>query len=84
MNGMKLLFTDGEWQEVLVGNNLEDGRVPIVFDLRVDDTIQFYLTIEEVEELCNSLMKHIEQFKQEEIHMNDKHEFQVGDLVRLK
>ena len=63
MNGMKLLFTDGEWQEVLVGNNLEDGRVPIVFDLRVDDTIQFYLTIEEVEELCNSLMKHIEQFK---------------------
>ena len=63
MNGMKLLFTDGEWQEVFVSENPKDDNLSIVFNLKIDDSIQFYLTIEEVEELCNSLMKHIEQFK---------------------
>ena len=62
MNGMRVLFTDGEWQEVFVSENPKDDNLSIVFNLKIDDSIQFDLTVEQIKELCDSLMKHVEQF----------------------
>lgn len=63
---MTSVFYDGNWQEVLVGKSLDkNGELHIVFDLKIDDTIEFGLTIEQVEEMCENLLEYVKQFKEE-------------------
>lgn len=64
MELMKLIFTDGHWQEVSIGCELNDKKeLSIIFDSNIDDKVQFELTVEQVEQLCSGLLEHIKQFK---------------------
>lgn len=61
---MKLIFTDGHWQEVSVSSELNDNKeLSVIFDLKIDGKIEFGLTVEQIEQLCTGLLEHIKQFK---------------------
>lgn len=64
MKLVKLVFTDGKWQSVSADCGLnENNELCVVFDLGIDDSIVFSLTVEQLEELGNGLLSHAKQFK---------------------